>query len=355
MDKLKIILVITALCFAALLVTSAINENGLTSDCVENCMEDYSPTSETVESVKPSKLQEKASQATPSGSEEITTQHIDVNKLDSTLAVEDEWCVAEQELSQSDLVYANLEYQEWQVQIGKASIKAGEAIYLDNTNYPNNEYVAPYQEMALHELQELANEGDTWAMVTLVQSWKADDVLKRDIARKLIVQGNTHYAIEYLVTSELAAAKSSYRSSGDLNASKEHIINAVSYVIFGLDNFSDGGLIAYAGNISMDELFKGPLNPSFILASSKDEIQSSYSKLVESIEKERIDRQVYVASPPKSVMSFFQKDLAVIRSSLGSGNTIDFLAELDVATNVTLEKTPCVEKHLALLTEKTRQ
>lgn len=90
----------------------------------------------------------------------------------------EDWCIADKELNDTDLVYANSEVNDWNLLQGKARAKDPYFAIEDELHYPNNIMIAPYEALPLEELRELAVNGDKWAMVAYVQNPFADNSTK---------------------------------------------------------------------------------------------------------------------------------------------------------------------------------
>ena len=155
----------------------------------------------------------------------------------------DDWCIANKELNESDLSYANAQVNDWNLLQGKARAKSPYSSYADEFSYPNNAMIASYEALPLEELRELAVNGDKWAMVAYVQNPFENESAKNKVAKELLVIGASYYALEQLVLSSVASAKTSYRKAGEANQETlDHIVEALKYVYWGAQNYNLGGL-----------------------------------------------------------------------------------------------------------------
>ena len=259
-------------------------------------------------------------------------------------SIDEQWCIAKEELSQSDFDYAMTLEQDWDEYIGKSFAKGKSAIYSDDANHLNNSYVASYQELPIEELQERALSGDKWAMITFVQSWYGDHDAKKEIANRLLVLGASYHAVEYLVIKELAAAKTSYKKTGQVKKSSEHMINAAAYVMFGLKDFNISALTAFIGNTSRNELFQGPLYPTLIFSDAQYEIRERYLELVSSIEQAREEQSIIIERPSEVIKKLFTQDLASFQYR--EGEAVEYLQSLQITSDVNLNQTPCTKNTL---------
>jgi phage FluMu protein Com len=262
---------------------------------------------------------------------------------------DDEWCLAKIELSESDYHYAQSQIEVWDELQGKSSAKSPYSSHADEMDYPNNSLIASYEALQLEQLESLAYNGDKWAMVAFVQNPFADEKQKDEIAKRLLVQGASYYALEHLVIHSLSAAKTSYRLSSSTQKSIEHIKDALTYVYWGLENYSDGGLNSYLGIISR-EPFKTDLPVNMLLADSGQEIKSRYEDLTQRIKEERNKHSIEVPSPPKAAQRAFAEKIAINRYL--SRDQMSFLSNLHVTNNNFINNIPCVDEYLVNLVDK---
>ena len=294
----------------------------------------------------------KSNKLSPFVSKNTENLNIGGNKPQLKLAkkhYDDEWCIAKIELSESDYHYAQSQIEVWDELQGKSRAKSPYSSHANEMDYPNNSLIASYEALPLEQLESLAYSGDKWAMVTFVQNIFADEKQKDEIAKNLFVQGASYYALEHLVIHSLSAAKTSYRLSGSTQESIEHIKDALVYVYWGLENYSDGGLNPYLGIISR-EPFKTDLPVNMLLADSEKEIKSRYEELTQQIKEERNKHSIEVPSPPKAAQRAFAEKIAINRYL--SGDEMSFLSDLHVTNNNLINNIPCVDDYLANFVEK---
>ena len=270
-------------------------------------------------------------------------------------AFDENWCVASDELNETDFNYALTLEQEWLQYIGRASAKTtGKAIYHDDTFYPDNAFVASYQELPIEELEGLAFDGDKWAMIAFVQR---ASFLERDkateISNRLLVSGASYHAVEYLILNELASASSSYKLTNKFDKAAEHMVNAVAYTMIGIKDYHPSALSSYISNVSDKELFEGVIDPSFLLEGKQDKVREKYLELVESIEQERERQLIDIQSPPEAVKRLFEQRLANYR--FRHGDIINSLQSLKVTPEVDFNPTPCTKTYMARLTKLQEQ
>jgi len=278
----------------------------------------------------------------------LTTDHI-VNEPLEKKKYEDDWCKADVELSEDDYHFAKAEVEDWNLLQGKSRAKSLYATDVDEHHYPNNSMISSYEELPLEQLEELAIKGDKWAMITFVQNRTVNKELKNAIAQQLLVQGSSYYALEYLVTSSLAAAKTSYRRVGATQETIEHITKALTYVYWGVAQYNDGGLNPFIG-ITSNEPFKSKLPLELILPNIEQAIETSYTELERKINEERATLGVISPDVPKAVKRMFSQNISVNKHL--ASNTMDILSGLDVTNSHFLKNNACVDIYLADLKAK---
>ncbi|ACJ30313.1 hypothetical protein swp_3623 [Shewanella piezotolerans WP3] len=261
---------------------------------------------------------------------------------------DDAWCNAVKELSPEDIILAESQVADWDEYQGRASMKSASEINLDDANHPNNSFVVSYQELPKAELKELASAGDKWAMVTLVQEAYGDKEFKYQIAKQLLVEGASYYALEYLVIQELSAAKSSYRRSGDTKEATDHIISALTYAFWGVENYNIAGLSTYLG-VSSRGYFDGYIGPDVVLAHSSELVKQRYNQLSTWVESEREILGITASQPSKGAINNFALNVAIRRNM--HPERVEHLSEFNVTENDRLSSTPCVSEFMVSLSQ----
>jgi len=260
----------------------------------------------------------------------------------------DNWCIADLELSDRDLGYAKTQVNDWNVLQGKARSKSPYTSHAGEEGYPNNSLILSYEELPLEELRKLAIKGDKWAMVTYVQNPFADNEIKDEVAKDLLVQGASYYALEHLVLSSISAAKTSFRKEGANQETINHITEAVKYVYWGANNYNLGGVGPFVSNVSREPL-KSNLPMDILLPSLENEIRSSYKELTSWVNRERERRGIDVPDAPKAVKNEYAKNIA-IRKQISS-DQIELLSGLKITNDKLFGNTSCVNEYLAHLSE----
>lgn len=347
----KLILGAGLLCLACYTYFS---QNRLSHPDVEHSTDSSKSSSdETVNAEKNSTTDNVSTNLTESGSKVVSiskpaSQRVEVASQRKQYS--DDWCIADIELNEKDLGYANAQVNDWNIFQGKARTKSPYTSYAEELGYPNNNLIQSYEELPLEELKELAFNGDKWAMVAYIQNPFADNETKDEIAKELLVIGASYYALEQLVLSSISSAKTSYRKAGEANQETlDHIVEAAKYVYWGAQNYNFGGVGAFISNVSREPL-KSDLPMELLLPSMEDKIKSSYQELSSWVNNEREERGIDVPDVSKAVKNEYAKSLA-IRKQISS-NEMKLLSELNVTTDNVFGNSSCVSQHLANLNKQ---
>lgn len=264
------------------------------------------------------------------------------NNGEIKIDINENWCSASKDLAEHDYSLLSESIKEWNYRIGKASADREGAIYHDDGFYPDNYTLAPYQEMELDELEKEAERGDQWAMVAFVQLANFDKNQKIIyFANELLLKGAVHHSLEYLVKAELTAAKSNFRKK-DIDSATANIINAIAYSMLGLKEYSEGGLLAYLGITTRNEIFKDILKPSVILKDKHNLVNDRYDELIRSLSEERDKRSIFLEPAPDLIKKSFTTNLAA--ASLNSARELEFLNALGVNEVLSKIDSPCFKR-----------
>ncbi|NQZ11845.1 MAG: hypothetical protein HRT35_32230 [Algicola sp.] len=265
---------------------------------------------------------------------------------------DDDWCIAKDELSESDYNFAQTQLQDWDEFQGKARFSSPSMSHADELMYPNNNYIESYEALPLEQLESLAVKGDKWAMVTFVQHPQANMKVKDEVAKQLLVQGASYYALQELIFNSIVAAEMSFERADGRQAAADHVIEALAYAYWGLEHYNEGSLGTFIALTSV-EPFKTKFPLELVLANSEKKIENSLKKLTNSIQQARAEAGIDIPQAPSAVQKSFAKHIA-IRESI-SKKHMDLLRSLNIANNNRIQITPCVNKHLADLKEKTQK
>lgn len=253
---------------------------------------------------------------------------------------EDDWCLARAELSMADQMLAQTEQQDWEVLLGKATVKQHDSPQYAQSWYANNEYMHAYESLPAEELQIIAEQGDKWAMVAFVQHGRAKAAIKDEIAKKLLIQGASYYAIDRLVTSALVDAQV-YADKRNMEATTESVIEAMAYMYWGLEHYNDGGLISFIA-ITASEPFASQFPVASVLKDSQQAIEQRLQEIKQSVDKQRAALDIEMPEPTAAVKKLFRQSIAI--KEISSKEQLDLYRSLDISANKTIAMNACIEK-----------
>ncbi|MFC3120851.1 hypothetical protein [Agaribacter flavus] len=280
--------------------------------------------------------------------QDFSIKEID-KSISNYISIDDDWCEPEEELNDKDIQYAATIEQDWNEYVGLSYREMPDIGYGDEVFDRYNGYIAPYTDLPIDELEKLALGGNKWAMVAYVQDDRfiVSPPEQKEVARQLLITGASYHAVSFLILEELVEAQANFRKTKSYETSREHLINAIAYLFFGLQNYHTSALNAYFGNISSNEMFTGVLNPSYVLAGAEEEIKARYESLVSEIEQERNEQAITVEKPPEVVRKLFTFDLAIYQ--FHHPEIIEWLKDINITSDVDLGETDCTHKHMQRL------
>lgn len=296
--------------------------------------------------------------------EEAQQQYLEIIQLSGAtgqpnMSYEDNWCIASEDLSEEEAIYAKQQLGEWQLSRGIIIPRGGRAnalmqgLGVPNDEFPgvNDEYLTPYKEADRETLLRLANGDDMLALTTILNSkgYETFDVqTKLTAAKRLVVLGDTSKGLRELVIDGLVNAQHAKPARGEEQV--YHLKVALTYIEYGMlrqDASSLDIVLDTASNYEED--FSG-IDPSTLLteqdfADIKQWAQSYY----DDVNKVRID---------KGLPSFEDIDNSKIEQ-IEFAKTLSYLYRDYSALlksdlfpprwkNTYLKKTPCLERRVAM-------
>lgn len=190
----------------------------------------------------------------------INAPSTDVITDKNSMQYEDDWCIAIADLNSESITYAMRENEEWQLKQNN--------IFLDHKTRPfeqvGNGLLMPYKELDVKVLEQLAENNDILALLTLLQRDDLALITKKEkYARHLVVLGDLNQGLSALVSNLLTKAKVEYGESQKIDENvKGHLLNVLSLVEYGLQNKSAAALDTYVFLLSTMNDF----DPSLILS-----------------------------------------------------------------------------------------
>lgn len=218
----------------------------------------------------------------------LTTPQSETTRSDSGKSIDEEWCIADKELTESDFRLAQEQKREWDLARGDISLAFVEA----NPDAPNAEYIQPYAELSRDDLVAHAKNDDKYALLVLAQRHDIETKDRERAAKQLVVLGNTSKALSYLIVREMSQAQVAFQKADAVVPElKKHIANTLSYVKYGLTRKDPSALLTYL--MFVERHHKGHLgfNPESVLNEEElTRIDSHTQKLVDMLDSRRAKR-----------------------------------------------------------------
>jgi len=274
----------------------------------------------------------------------------DTNKNTNIVPLEGNWCHAKKELSEEDYQLYKSELNNWYEVIGKSRLNDNPSIYADEDYYPINALVAPYEHLNTEELLSLALKDNKWAKVAYVQQTTNPKYRqeKLEIAKELLVEGMSYYALSYFVRDELVIAKTIYQQTKSREKAKLHIENALAFVLWGLENVNESGLIAFTG-ITSKEPFLSFINLDEHNREHNENIRLKLSKIKELVSFQRESKGIDVQQPPNVAVKEFEFYVAIMKKI--SPEEFKKVEQFNVSDEFSFNKLSCLERNLSTLAE----
>lgn len=274
----------------------------------------------------------------------------DTNKNTSIVPLEGNWCHAEKELSEENYQLYKSELNNWYEVIGNSRLNENPSAYADEDWYPINALVAPYEHLNNEELLSLALKDNKWAKVAYVQ--KPTNLKYRqeklEIAKELLVEGLSYHALSYFVKDELAMAKTIYEQTKSRDKGKHHVENALAFVLWGLENVNESGLIAFTG-ITSKEPFLSFINLDEHNREHNENIRLKLSKIKELVFFQRESKGIDVQQPPNVAVKEFEFNVAIMKKI--SPEEFKKVEQFNVSDEFSFNKLSCLERNLSTLAE----
>ena len=265
---------------------------------------------------------------------------------------DDDWCMPDQELSESDLMYAQSELENWFEALGMAKIGVDKtSSFLTDLN-PNHVYVAPYESLPIDELQTLALEGDKWAMIAFVQDTRADINIQEKVAKQLLVHGASYYALDFLTMKSLSSAAFKRDIGHPEQEVNNLIVDAFAYLYWGLSTYNEGGLDTYLEMVSKNPLVTSlPFDKIFPVID--EQVNQRIEQLNDWVLQERAAKGIVAPEPPAAIKKLTAHSIAAKERLYKE--QMNQLRQLNVSAAEKIQVTPCIEKILARIAETSKK
>ena len=219
---------------------------------------------------------------------ETTMYQPDTNRADSGKKIDDDWCIANTELADSDFQLAQEQKREWDLARGDISLVVVKA----NPDAPNADYIQPYIELSKDDLIAHAKNDDKYALLVLAQRPYIDSKDRERAAKQLVILGQTSQALSYLIIREISQAQVAYhKENAVVTEVKKHVANILSYVKYGLTRKDPTALLTYLLFVKQHHEGQFVFDPESVLSDEElSRIDSHTQKLTDMLDSRRAKR-----------------------------------------------------------------
>lgn len=261
------------------------------------------------------------------------------------------WCISSIDLNESDYALAQQERIEWAEQRGEIWTNRY-GVDGDYSEFENAAYLEPYKEMDKGSLLELAWNDDKYALLTTLQRQNIDWDTQDKTAYRLLELGATSMSLMHFITKEMVRAHSAYEKHGRVTPNiKKHVINALSYLSYGLRRYDSSVLFHYVTLVDGDPIYQEALRPELVL--KPEEITQVGSNA------EILSNQIDAKRREQNLDSFGYQELPIIASHefeerlaflyAKYARSMETIQRLELSTSPSLEKSQCVKRYMNLL------
>jgi hypothetical protein len=188
---------------------------------------------------------------------------------------EGDWCVARQDLSETDFEFYLAQTKDWRMSNNDAMFS--------NDSFDNDlllsELLAPYKELPIDQLIALGNDNQPLPLVALLQRSDARTEQQIAASRHLLTLGHTGGALSLLVAIEIAEADNQYQKTKIIDDTvKQHLIEAFALVEYGLYRHNSSSLRFLLKHAIRMRNTQGSLDPFNVLSAEDLNAVKSRSK-----------------------------------------------------------------------------
>ena len=206
----------------------------------------------------------------------------------SEKSIDDDWCIANTELADSDFQLAQEQKREWDLARGDISLVVVKA----NPDAPNAEYIQPYAEISRDDLIAHAKNDDKYALLVLAQRPDINSKDRERAAKQLVILGQTSQPLSLLIIRELSQAQVAYQKADAVVPEvKKHVANTLSYVKYGLTRKDPTALLTYLLFVKQHHEGQFAFDPESVLSDEElSRIDSHTQKLTDMLDSRRAKR-----------------------------------------------------------------
>lgn len=217
-----------------------------------------------------------------------TTPQPETTHPNSGKSIDDDWCIADTELADSDFQLAQEQKREWDLARGDISLVVVKA----NPDAPNADYIQPYIELSKDDLIAHAKNDDKYALLVLAQRPDIDSKDRERAAKQLVILGQTSQALSFLIIREISQAQVAYQKADAVVPEvKKHVANILSYVKYGLTRKDPSALFTYLMFVQQHQVGQFAFDPESVLSDEElSRIDSHTQKLTDMLDSRRAKR-----------------------------------------------------------------
>lgn len=290
---------------------------------------------------------EKTSQST--GLSLSNTENVEADQL----RYEDDWCSIYSDLKSADKDFAFQALKDdaadkGNIVVGKHGVR--------EINLGQTELIKPYMESSLEDLYFNIENDNPNAIIASLNRKDIPYKKQISIAKRALILDINGYPLNLIVMSHILKAKRSFKLNDGKygNESKDAILTALAYALYGIERHSINGLQEIAITYENDKLFKNPkFDPS---QSFSDKDIENVINLVRKIEKDIDAKRAKKLMPPlnevnsKITKHRFEQDLGLLFAL--QPEFTNRYSKMFSSYFPNLEKTSCVSKYAQQLSGK---
>ncbi|WDD98494.1 hypothetical protein [Thalassomonas actiniarum] len=263
---------------------------------------------------------------------------------------EGDWCIGGIDLTEADFLFANQESADWDRERGRIHFNTQD-LYGNYSDRPGADLIEPYREMSKENLLAQVDSNDRYAMIAAVQRYDLSLDTIIEIARKLVIFGDTSLGLLSLYSIEQSAARSEYSKKQRVTAKvKRHMKEALMYVFYGVSRYDTSLLANYLMSLERDEPFNSTLKPYNVLSPQDfDDVKHEVKVFSQMLDKRREQYNLVPIGEidvPKIATHDFQSSLGTLY--LDHGKDLDKLQSLNADTGPNIKRSACVTRHFKL-------
>lgn len=169
--------------------------------------------------------------------------YVDQFAITGEMTIEDNWCIAEEDLTLEQQVIAEEQKNQWL--LSRGYVETYWHSQESNTSFNRNEaFILPYKYLSDETLKEYATDDNLMAVITLMHRTHIPLKTKLRLAKQAIQLGDTKSSLQLLIVEHLKQANSAFGQQR-VKVAKQHMEIAFTYAHFGRLRGDISGLKAF--------------------------------------------------------------------------------------------------------------